>query len=439
MTDTFARMRQLIGTTAEWGANDLIIGLGEFAIERLVGGSVRMKLGDGVLKYSQLPYFDPGIFDFVLKDGDTMTGPLVLPGITVNLDGLTVTAGSSSFMAPVNLGAAATTAEPGTADDNNAKVPTTHWVQTKMAGVITGLEYKGTWDAATNTPPLASGGLGVPTPARGDFYMVSVAGSTNLDGISTWLPGDFVAFNGVAWQRVPQPLTHDQIVAGLGYTPADDADLAVLEADAIKRQIVDAAGDLIVGTAADTVARLARGTDGQILKATAGGIAWAAASAALSLYSEQVAVGGETFLQVTIPANTKRVELDCLFTTTGQTDQNFGLQCMQGATPFAANYSHSLLYQSAASISGTGTNSLTTGWPIGGGRYVAAKITLVGNSTILAWWLTSTQYGISVAARYNEVMGGDGGAPVASTTGFRVTIGAGSYAAASFLRAYVVV
>lgn len=222
MTDTFARMRQLVGTTAEWAANDLVIGNGEIALERVAGGALRMKVGNGVDKYSVLQYFDPGIFSYVLRAGDTMTGPLVVPQATINLGGLQVTAGNSSFAAPIALGPNATTAEPG-ANDNSAKVPTTHWVRGQMAGIITGLEYKGTWNAATNTPPLASGGLGVPTPTRGDFYMVSVAGNTELDGITVWAAGDFVAFNGIAWQRVPQPLTFDQIVAGLGYTPANKA------------------------------------------------------------------------------------------------------------------------------------------------------------------------------------------------------------------------
>jgi len=228
MADTFARMRQLIGTTAEWAANDRVIGLGEFAIERLGGGGVRLKLGDGVATFSTLPYSDPGIFDFVLKDGDTMTGPLVLPELTVQgpatvQNGLTVSAGTSSFGGPVNLGANATATSPASLADDSTKVPTTHWVQQQVGGIISGLTIKGTWNAATNTPALASGGAGVPTPERGDFYIVSVSGTTMLDGINVWNAGDSVVFNGIAWQRVPQTLTNAQIIAGLGYTPVNKA------------------------------------------------------------------------------------------------------------------------------------------------------------------------------------------------------------------------
>lgn len=62
---------------------------------------------------------------------------------------------------------------------------------------IGALNYKGTWDANTNTPSLASG-VGV----KGDYYQVSVAGSTSLDGISNWGVGDVAAFNGTTWQRL---------------------------------------------------------------------------------------------------------------------------------------------------------------------------------------------------------------------------------------------
>ena len=61
------------------------------------------------------------------------------------------------------------------------------------------LDYKGTWNASTNTPTLASG-VGDP----GSYYIVSVAGSTNLDGITDWQPGDWLIFNGTVWQKIDQ-------------------------------------------------------------------------------------------------------------------------------------------------------------------------------------------------------------------------------------------
>jgi len=66
-----------------------------------------------------------------------------------------------------------------------------------ITNAIGALNYKGTWNASTNTPTLASG-----VGTKGDYYVVSVAGSTTLDGISNWGVGDLATFNGIVWQRV---------------------------------------------------------------------------------------------------------------------------------------------------------------------------------------------------------------------------------------------
>jgi hypothetical protein len=66
-----------------------------------------------------------------------------------------------------------------------------------ITNAIGALNYKGTWNASTNSPALASG-----VGTKGDYYVVSVAGSTNLDGETLWGVGDWAAFNGAAWQKV---------------------------------------------------------------------------------------------------------------------------------------------------------------------------------------------------------------------------------------------
>ena len=73
-----------------------------------------------------------------------------------------------------------------------------------IVNAIGALNYKGTWDAATNNPPLASG-VGV----KGDYYVVSVAGNTNLDGTTLWGVGDWAVFNGAIWQKVDGGSTGD--------------------------------------------------------------------------------------------------------------------------------------------------------------------------------------------------------------------------------------
>jgi hypothetical protein len=63
--------------------------------------------------------------------------------------------------------------------------------------VIGALNYKGTWDAAANNPALASS-----VGTKGDYYVVSVSGSTNLNGITDWVVSDWCVFNGSVWQKV---------------------------------------------------------------------------------------------------------------------------------------------------------------------------------------------------------------------------------------------
>jgi hypothetical protein len=66
-----------------------------------------------------------------------------------------------------------------------------------IVNAIGALNYKGTWNASTNSPALASG-----VGTKGDYYQVSVAGTTSIDGISNWGVGDVIAFNGTTWQRI---------------------------------------------------------------------------------------------------------------------------------------------------------------------------------------------------------------------------------------------
>lgn len=89
MADTFARQRTLIGTTAEWQANDLVIGYGEVAIEVTGAGSMIMKIGDGAQVFSALPFLNlntsgvptdvaTAVAQKLSISGGTLTGPLVL-------------------------------------------------------------------------------------------------------------------------------------------------------------------------------------------------------------------------------------------------------------------------------------------------------------------------------------------------------------------------
>ena len=75
--------------------------------------------------------------------------------------------------------------------NSNADYDTT-WI------TITGtLAFQGSWNASTNTPTLTSS-----VGTNGYYYIVSVAGTTNLNGITDWQPNDWAIFNGSVWEKI---------------------------------------------------------------------------------------------------------------------------------------------------------------------------------------------------------------------------------------------
>lgn len=94
---------------------------------------------------------------------------------------------------PASISAVATAAR-GTANgvaslDSSGLVPSSQLPTTGS--------YKGTWNATTNTPTIVSG-VGV----NGDFYKVATAGSTTIDGVSSWAIGDEIRFGTSTWQKI---------------------------------------------------------------------------------------------------------------------------------------------------------------------------------------------------------------------------------------------
>lgn len=65
-----------------------------------------------------------------------------------------------------------------------------------VSGQATLVDFKGDWNATSNTPTLVSS-----TGTIGEMYRVGTAGSTTLDGVSGWLVDDYVYFDGSAWQK----------------------------------------------------------------------------------------------------------------------------------------------------------------------------------------------------------------------------------------------
>lgn len=76
--------------------------------------------------------------------------------------------------------------------DNAGRVPSSQITEDLI-------EYKGSWDANTNTP-----NLNTVAKTKGDMYLVSVKGTQNIgEGSIQYNVGDEVIYNGTIWQRIP--------------------------------------------------------------------------------------------------------------------------------------------------------------------------------------------------------------------------------------------
>lgn len=99
------------------------------------------------------------------------------------------------------------------------------------ASTIDALSYRGTWDASTNSPALASS-----TGTAGHVYRVSTAGSTTLDDVASWSVNDYAVFDGLDWLKsVPFVTLQGHVIAMLARRMCDEFGQAVpaqLERDA---------------------------------------------------------------------------------------------------------------------------------------------------------------------------------------------------------------
>lgn len=91
--------------------------------------------------------------------------------------------------------------QPSTTDNN--LLATTAFVQDLLGDIVSGLQFQELWNATTDIPDLSTA-----TPSNGDFWIVEVAGNTNLSGITSWAVGDWAIYivpagGGAAfWQKV---------------------------------------------------------------------------------------------------------------------------------------------------------------------------------------------------------------------------------------------
>ena len=131
---------------------------------------------------------------------------------------------------------------------NSGKFLTTNGSALSWASVAGGLSYQGTWNASTNTPTLASS-----TGTNGYYYIVSTAGSTNLNGITDWQVGDWLLFNGTVWQKIDQSET-------LQFVTSADASVTVTTTGSTADLAVYSSPRLVSTIRNETGATLTKGT-----------------------------------------------------------------------------------------------------------------------------------------------------------------------------------
>lgn len=179
-----------IGTMAEQNANNVAITGGTISGVTIPASNVT-----GTLQVNQGGTGATTLTGYVKGAGTTaLTASSTIPNTDITGLGTASTkdAGSANGVATLDAG---------------GKVP----VSELPAAVLGALSYQGTWNASTNTPTLTSS-----TGTKGYYYVVSVAGNTNLDGITDWLVGDWAVYNGTVWQKVDNTETVTSVNGQVG-------------------------------------------------------------------------------------------------------------------------------------------------------------------------------------------------------------------------------
>lgn len=100
-------------------------------------------------------------------------------------------------------------------------------LQDKLDALTGGLKYQNGWNAATNTPAIPTASV----ENQGHFYIVTTAGTTDIDGEADWGLNDWIVSNGTAWTKVDnseifqsaEATAYDNTLSGLAATNLQDA------------------------------------------------------------------------------------------------------------------------------------------------------------------------------------------------------------------------
>ena len=97
-------------------------------------------------------------------------------------------------------------------------------VNTQLPESILGsVNYRGIWNANTNIPiiPIAS------SENKGYYYVVSVAGTTIIDGINSWAIGDWIISDGSTWSKITTTQSVSSVAGKTGVVTLSKSDVSL--------------------------------------------------------------------------------------------------------------------------------------------------------------------------------------------------------------------
>lgn len=240
-------------------------------------------------------------------------------------------------------------------------------------GIATGtLTYQGTWNASTNSPTLASG-----VGTLNNYYVVSTAGSTNLDGITDWQIGDWAIFNGTVWQKIDNSeVTYvSNVATGTGLTGGPITTTGTI---AISNTAVTAASY----GAANTVGTFTVNAQGQLTAAanaaiaiSVGAVSGAVPNTVNVLAGTGMSGGGALTANVTLTLANTAITAATYGNATHVSQVTFDAQ---GRATAASNVAISI---PSGNVTGLGTMATqnANAVAITGGTIVASNVTITSN------------------------------------------------------------